>query len=90
MRKRLTRRVGDDRGDGPYQPNMGVTEQEVSARDDRYGSRSAGVFTPAGEGGWGHHGVGAAAEDVDRARQRWFATVAVAGTDPQVVADERH
>ena len=69
---------------------MGIAEQKVSARDDGYGSRLSGVSMPAGKGGAGHEGVGVAAEDVDRARQRWFATVTVTGTNLQVVADERH
>jgi hypothetical protein len=44
MGERLMCQVGSkDRGDRPYQPGMGVAEEEVSAGDDGHRSRLVGV-----------------------------------------------
>ena len=80
----------EDRGDAPDQRGMGVAEQQVSARENGHGRGWLVCRLQPVRSARGYQGVGVAAEYMDRAGQRWFTAVAVAGTDPQVVADKRH
>jgi len=54
-----------DRTDGADQRGMGFAEQKVSAWNNGYRTRLAGVSTPAGQRGAGHQGVGVTTEDMD-------------------------